>query len=309
MTRTISDTATPMITRPGPIESGALWALLAFSYATALLPADLPGLLALLAGWLPVAFAFWHFSRWAGGAAAVLSFIVIAAVSFTAEALGVATGLVFGDYHYADGPLGPLVLGVPPLILLQYFAMGYASLMIGRALVGAVGRAPSGIGGAVLATVLAAFALTALDLSSDPWQSTHLGDWVWPHGGAYFGVPLHNFIGWFSEALVFFGLVNALLARRSIAARLEERPRPRGFAVQGVLLYGTFPFAVVLRPLLHAPMDADADAIAEAMAGVALFAVLPLLVAALAALRPGGQSLKAPPRSRARSEAPPPRHG
>jgi uncharacterized membrane protein len=263
----------------GRAASAALWVLLALSYAVTLLPPDLPGILALLAGWVPVAFALWHFSLWAGTGVALASFGVIAVVSFCAEALGVATGLVFGDYHYADGPLGPLVLGVPPLILLQYFAMGYASLLVGRALAAPV----RGAGRIALATVLSAFALTALDLASDPWQSTHLGYWIWPDGGAYFGVPVHNFVGWFCEALVFFALVNLLLARRPTVDRIAVAPA--ALTSQGLLLYGTFPFAVIARAVLHPPTDAAAATIASAMAAVSLFAVVPLLVAALAARR------------------------
>ncbi len=259
-------------------ESIGLWALLVLSYAAAFLPADVPGLVALVAGWIPVAFAFWHFARWAGAGTAALSFLVISVVSFTAEALGVATGLVFGDYFYPDGPLGPLLFGVPPLILLQYFAMGYASLFVARAIAGGVRTALGGALPVLAVSALAAFCLTALDLASDPWQSTHLGEWVWRDGGSYFGVPIHNFVGWWVEALIFFVLVNLLLARTSARRRIE-RPRTALFDVQAVLLYGTFPFAIIVRPLVHGPSE-----LADALAGVSLFAVVPLLVAALVAL-------------------------
>src|SRR5713226_4811050 len=72
---------------------------------------------------------------WQGlGLRNLVAFLVIAfVVSFTAEAIGVATGLVFGPYHYTD-LFGPKILGVPPLIQAAYAAMGYASLMIARAL-------------------------------------------------------------------------------------------------------------------------------------------------------------------------------
>jgi carotenoid biosynthesis protein len=57
----------------------------------------------------------------------IVAFILITvAVSFTSEAIGVATGLIFGRYHYTD-LLGPKLLGVPPLIQIGYLATGYAS--------------------------------------------------------------------------------------------------------------------------------------------------------------------------------------
>jgi len=264
-----------------PIGRGeiiGLWVLLGVSYAAALVPAGVPGVLGLLLGWVPVAFAFWHFARWAGTATALLSFVVIVAVSFTAEAIGVATGLVFGEYYYADGPLGPLVLGVPPLILLQYFAMGYASLFVARSIAGMLGGG-RGATAIALSALMSAFAITVLDLATDPWQSTHLGYWVWPDGGSYFGVPVHNFVGWFAEALVFFAIVAALLARPAAVEHLA-RPRPAAFDLQGVLLYGTFPFAILVRPFVVGSSE-----IADALAGVAAFAVLPVLLAGLLALR------------------------
>ena len=122
------------------------------------------------------------------------------------EAVGVATGLVFGDYYYPDGPLGPLLLGVPPLIQLQYFAMGYACLMMSRAVGGALWSAARGWM-LVAVSAMGAFGMTILDLASDPMQSTVLGDWIWRDGGAYFGVPLHNFAGWFVCTGTFFLIV------------------------------------------------------------------------------------------------------
>lgn len=263
----------------GRLERNAMWALLALCYLTAFAPqSGLPGPIALLVGWLPVVFAGWHLSRWAGWRNALIVFAIIATVSFTFEAVGVATGLVFGDYYYPAGPLGPLVLGVPPLIQLQYFAMGYASLQVARAVSGTL-SAPAR-GWLLLGTsAMGAFAMTALDLASDPMQSTVLGDWIWREGGAYFGVPIHNFIGWFVATGTFFVLVNLALLRPPALQRITAE-RPESFSIQGLLLYGTFSFAIIMRPVLH-----DRSDIALAMAGVASFAVLPILLAGLLSLR------------------------
>lgn len=270
-------------------EQWALWCLLVVCYLAAITPqSGLPGLLALLIGWLPVLFAAWHLARWVGWRTGLLVFAIIAAVSFTFEALGVATGLVFGDYYYPAGPLGPLVLGVPPLIQLQYFAMGYASLQVARSITGTL-AAPARGWVLVGASAMGAFAMTALDLASDPMQSTVLGDWIWRRGGAYFGVPIHNFVGWFAATGTFFLLVNAALLRPGALARITDE-RPRWFYLQGVLLYGTFPFAILVRPLLAAPTGLTGAALAQrdeimlAMAGVAAFAVLPILLAAALSL-------------------------
>lgn len=269
---------------PGRGSLAVLWVLLAVSYLAALLPGSTPGVITLVVGLVPVAFSLWHFTLWAGARVAWLSFAAVVIVSFFGEALGVATGLVFGTYYYPDGPLGPLLLGVPPLIQLQYFAMAYASIMLARAISGTLATTARGWVNAGIAA-LAAFGMTILDLSSDPWHSTILGQWIWTDGGSYFGVPIHNFFGWFVETFVFLIIVQWLLSSRGAAERITQQ-RSGQFYTQGVLLFGTFPVAVMLIPYLTAPsMSAESQVIADAMFCIALFAVVPLWVAALFGLR------------------------
>ncbi|MDH6423873.1 carotenoid biosynthesis protein [Aurantimicrobium minutum] len=264
--------------------SVGLWILLAISFGAAFVPAGTPGSITLLIGLVPVTFSMWHFIRWAGARTAWLSFLAVVVISFTGEALGVATGLVFGNYYYPDGPLGPLLLGVPPLIQLQYFAMAYASLMIARSIGGVLTTAARGWWLAAV-SAMAAFGMTLLDLASDPWHATVLGQWIWRDGGPYFGIPLHNFFGWFFETLAFLLVVQALLNSKKALAKISE-VKPRGFWLQGVLLYGTFPFTIALTPLIQGSAFSQADVdIAVAMVCVALFAIVPLWLAALMSLK------------------------
>lgn len=44
------------------------------------------------------------------------------------------------------------------------------------------------------------------DLGIDPTASTFLSEWVWQTPGAYFGVPISNFFGWFLVVFIFFQL-------------------------------------------------------------------------------------------------------
>ena len=272
MTQLTAET-TNRLRRP---ELLVLWVLLALSYLAAFAPPGLPGILGLLIGWLPVVFALWHFIAWAGWRYAIGGLIIIATVSFFVEALGVATGLVFGNYYYPDGPLGPLLLGVPPLIQLQYFAMGYGCLMIARSVTSTLNSAARGVT-LVVGAIIGAFGMTMLDLASDPRQSTQLGMWVWRDGGPFFGVPVHNFVGWFVETLIFFLLVQWMLTRASAVKRIEAT-RPASFDLMGVLLFGTFPFAIIVRPFALSLNGQQATQIEQAMVAVALFAVLPLFV-------------------------------
>lgn len=128
-------------------------------------------------------------------------------VSLAFESVGVATGLVYGPYHYSL-KLGPLFLGlVPFLIPIAWFMMMYPSFVIADWLVPSRGRgwrilAVSAVGGLVM---------TAWDLVMDP-VMVRGGHWIWEVDGAYFGIPLQNFWGWWLTTFVTF-LVFLLLTR------------------------------------------------------------------------------------------------
>ena len=125
-------------------------------------------------------------------------------VALLAEAVGVATGLPFGDYDYA-GSLGPRVLGVPAVVPLAWAMMAYPALLAGR-------RLGSPLLGAPL--------LVAWDLFLDP-QMVDAGHWTWadPSPGLN-GIPLTNAVGW---ALVSTALM-ALLARLPEVAADDRVP-------------------------------------------------------------------------------------
>ncbi len=137
-----------------------------------------------------------------------------AVISWVYEQIGVATGIVFGAYHYTE-VLGPKLGFVPLLIPLAWFMMIYPSYVIAN-LVG--GDRPTGspksLGGSVLAAVLSGMVMTAWDVVMDPLMSgPRVGAWVWENGGPYFGIPLRNFAGWMLTTFTVF-LVYRLFERR-----------------------------------------------------------------------------------------------
>ena len=148
-----------------------------------------------------MAFTFAVLHAWlAWGARRALSLLGLTAVlSWAFEAVGVATGWVYGPYHYM-GLLGPKLMGVPLLIPIAWFMMSYPSLAIARALWPQGRKAPA----AALAG-LAAAVMTAWDLVMDP-MMVRIGFWAWEVEGAYFGVPIQNCIGWILTTFVFFWL-------------------------------------------------------------------------------------------------------
>lgn len=115
------------------------------------------------------------------------------AVGLASEICGVHTGFPFSAYAYTDA-LQPQLAGVPVIIPLAWAMMAYPAWRVGEL----IGSTP------LSRALVAAGALTAWDVALDP-QMVGLGIWEWPNGGAYHGIPLVNFLGWFAVGFILFG--------------------------------------------------------------------------------------------------------
>jgi uncharacterized membrane protein len=135
-----------------------------------------------------------------------LTVAIVFVLSWALEALGSATGIPFGRYHYTDR-LQPQVAHVPLLISLAWMMMLPPSWAVGWRL---GGRRYS-----LASILLSGLAITAWDLFLDP-QMTQWELWVWNQPGAYFGIPLVNFLGWF--------LGGALITAAARPKTVPERP-------------------------------------------------------------------------------------
>jgi putative membrane protein len=173
--------------------------------------------------------------------------LITVVISFASEVIGVATGLVFGAYHYTD-LLGPKLLGVPPMIQIGYLATGYASVMMGRIILSLLRPVT---GRAILAASLAgAFIMVSWDVAMDPYQSTVTGDWIWRDGGGYFGVPLHNYAGWFGTVFL-FTLVYFIFATRYAEQPQKDLMQNRtAFWSLPVLYYALIAIGIIITPLV-----------------------------------------------------------
>jgi uncharacterized membrane protein len=128
-------------------------------------------------------------------------------VSMLFESIGVETGLIYGPYHYTD-QLGARFLGlVPYLIPVAWFMMIYPSQIIAEALVGA--QTPKGWRRELKIAGLSAVVMTAWDVLMDPIM-VRMGNWVWEVEGGYFGVPLHNYVGWLATTFTIYILFRLL---------------------------------------------------------------------------------------------------
>jgi uncharacterized membrane protein len=146
-----------------------------------------------------------------------LKAVCLVVIVFTAglffESIGVATGWIYGPYHYTD-QLGPKFLGlVPYLISLAWTYMMYPSMVIAMAVI------PDSLNGIKRGLAIAALSgviMTAWDVVMDP-MMVYGGNWVWEIKGAYFGIPLQNFWGWWLTTFAAVGLY--LLISRKITVK------------------------------------------------------------------------------------------
>lgn len=225
------------------------WILLALLLASCVLPPEgVNPVVALIVGELPVVIALWHFIAWAGWRMAITGFAVIYVVAYAFEFVGTHTGLIFGEYFYSPTAIGPLVAEVPILLPLGYFAMAYGALIVTRLILGNLNTKLSAIG-VIITAFTSSLVMTFLDLASDPIAATLFQKWTWVDGGSYFGVPVHNYIGWVMTTFTFFLIVTILLNRDSVIHRCQA-PKPRNFYAQAIVLYASFGITVVLNPIL-----------------------------------------------------------
>lgn len=134
-----------------------------------------------------------------------------AALTTAVEWLGITTGLPFGRYHYTNA-LQPKIAGVPTLVPMAWFAMAVPARETVHT---ALGRRSN----RVSRVVAGAAALTAWDLFLDP-QMVGEGYWQWARRGAYRGIPISNYVGWFVTGIGVMVVLELLLPPGEPAADL-----------------------------------------------------------------------------------------
>jgi putative membrane protein len=143
-----------------------------------------------------------------GAASALRVALLVTAPAWIAEAIGSATGFPFGAYDYTP-LLQPQLAGVPWLIPLAWLMMLPPAWAVAWIITGGRSR--------LHLAMVSALAFTAWDLFLDP-QMVAWGFWEWEQPGAYFGIPLVNFLGWLFVSGLITWLVNP--QRLPIAALL-----------------------------------------------------------------------------------------
>jgi putative membrane protein len=162
-------------------------------------------------------FVVWHAVLTKGWKRSLIMLGLSFMVAFSAEALGVNFGLIFGHYFYSKA-LGISLFGVPFLAALAWEPIVYAAFcisdMLSPSIMGKTNTARKKSAYLWMAGI-GALATTAWDMMIDP-IAVSQGWWVWVDGGSYMpyvanGVPITNFLGWLGVAFV-INLINLFIS-------------------------------------------------------------------------------------------------
>jgi uncharacterized membrane protein len=232
--------------------------LTAYGMVLAVLKSPQPFPLTPISILLAFCFSILHAGQREGARRAILLVVIIFVTGLAFESVGVATGLVYGPYHYTD-QLGPKFLGlVPFLIPLAWTMMMYPSLVIADRL---ISKKWTRVARWVAVAALGGVVMTAWDVAMDPMMVLG-GNWVWDVKGAYFGVPLQNYWGWWLTTFFALGLYQAG------AHWLIDRPR--GISHQWAVW--SYLITVVSTVLVDLALGLEGPALAG------LFAVVPWII-------------------------------
>ena len=145
---------------------------------------------------------------------ALLYALIASTIGFLSELLGTSTGIPFGKYSYGD-LLGPKVLGVPVVVPLTWFVISYIALSMIKGRINVSKHA-------ILSTAaLAAFGVMSWDFLIDPmFSSQSYAYWTWSsnqpiESPRLSGVPITNFLGWFTIAFLMVSIFLYLERRES----------------------------------------------------------------------------------------------
>src|SRR5215472_807077 len=165
-----------------------------------------------------IACALVHAAFASGARRALVLFVACNAIAFAMENLGTATGFPFGVYHFEVGADLPHVGLIPIIVGPLWFGAGYFSWVVASVLLDGADRQLDRRFNLVALPIVAAFVMTQWDLVMDAPNATIAKVWIWHDGGAVFGVPLSNYLGWFLTSWLFFQAF-ALYLRRQGEAR------------------------------------------------------------------------------------------
>lgn len=179
----------------------------------------------------------WHAAKMLGWKPALRMIGSGLAIAYVLEEIGVHTGIIYGRYYFT-ALMGPKLDVIPIAVFCGWVSLIYMAWIVTNLLVEGsptpIKHTPSLI---VFRAIVGALVVTTFDLNADPFAVEN-GWWVWLDGGAYYGVPIHNYVGWFIVAFVSY-LVHGYQLRREQTPPLElATVGVRRLSIAPLILYG-----------------------------------------------------------------------
>lgn len=117
-------------------------------------------------------------------------------VAYALEEFGVHTGLLFGRYYF-NPVMGPKLDVIPIALPFGWMALIYLSWIVTNLMIyGSPTPTKHNHVNILLGAALTALVCSTIDMNADPFCVAN-NWWVWLDGGPIFGVPVHNWVGWF----------------------------------------------------------------------------------------------------------------
>jgi putative membrane protein len=190
-------------------------------------------------------FSLFHSFYLLGWRNTLVMFGLTAIVSWSFEQAGVATGLIYGVYHYGEA-LGPKLGHVPYAIPVAWYSMLYPSYVMALLLTdGSILHARLDLWSTLRQALVSGMVMTAWDVLIDPLASgPNALSWVWEQGGEFYGVPTQNFAGWVLTAFT------VILLYRLCERRFPARPlgsHTRTVVALPLIVYGLVAVQMMLR--------------------------------------------------------------
>lgn len=128
-------------------------------------------------------------------------FTGVVLIGFSAEIVGVNTGIIFGNYTYSS-VLGLSLFGVPFIIGINWAMVVFGAYTLSQLIVSSKFW-PSHLNKSIVSITLAAGLATLFDYLLEP-VAVHLNFWQWEGGN----IPLLNYISWFVVSFIATVLLN-----------------------------------------------------------------------------------------------------
>ena len=168
----------------------------------------------------------------------VIFFLITVIVSFSLEAFSMQTGFPLSYHYNLASPIPIVLFGLPVIVIFAYFGAGYICWTLSHVLTGQYSKKLEGKQ-IFIVPFVAAFIMVMWDIIMDPIASTVLSQWVWQTPGAYFGVPLTNFLTWFVTVFIFYQIFALYLSKYDrIQPQKMKTLTSKPFWIEASVVYG-----------------------------------------------------------------------